>query len=373
MKIALIFGGKSGEHEISLVSAAAIARALNESHTIILIGITKNGKWFLQDDAQLQSVREGKTNSFSIIEKNENEIRLSLGSGMFSFATKTKSFQIDIVFPALHGTFGEDGTIQGLCELLDLPYVGCNVFSSALTMDKEKTKQLLAFLDIPIVPYVVIKRTDVFNSRAYDERIEKAIAELSFPLFVKPSSAGSSDGASKVNNRKELSLALLDAFNWDDKVLIEKCIDARELECAVLGNTVTFSDEHPVEKPRAFGPGEIILTHEFYDYNAKYKDSDSVAIPASLDDALAKKIRALALRAYEAVDASGMSRVDFFLDKKTNEIFVNEINSIPGFTSISMFPKLCEHAGLSFTELCETLLEEAVLRYKAKNALQTSR
>lgn len=373
MKIALIFGGKSGEHEISLVSAASVARALDVSHGISLIGIAKNGKWFLQDERQLENVREGKIKSFSIIENAETEISLAPGNGMFSFASNHKKFQVDIVFPVLHGTYGEDGTIQGLCEMLDIPYVGCGVLGSALTMDKEKTKCVLAQEGIPVVPYLVIKRKDVLNSALYDVLVEKAIAKLSFPIFVKPCSAGSSDGAGKANNRKELSLALLEAFSWDDKVLLEKCVVARELECAVLGNTVTFSDEHPAEKPRVFGPGEIMLTHEFYDYNAKYNDSDSVAIPAALDESTAKKIRALALQAYEAVDASGMGRVDFFLDKKTNEIFVNEINSIPGFTAISMFPKLCEYANISFSELCETLIEEALLRYKAKSALQTSR
>ena len=370
MTIALIYGGKSGEHEVSLMSGAAVARHIDKKHKLILIGITKDGRWFLQDDAELERVRSDQKSALTVTEKESREIRVAPGMKSTSFSAGGKALDIDVAFAVLHGTNGEDGTVQGLFETADIPYVGCSVAASALTMDKEKTKVVLQAAGIPIVPYVTLRKSDVLDSCAYDALVQKAVDELGFPLFVKPCAAGSSNGASKAENAKALSVALTDAFLWDDKVLIEKAIHARELECAVTGNAAAENERTRVT---VYGPGEIVLTHEFYDYNAKYKDSDGVRIPADISKNVREKIRSIALEAYKTVDASGLSRIDFFLDKDTGEIYLNEINSMPGFTAISMFPKACESEGLNFTDLTELLIEEALLRRKEKRALKTSR
>ncbi|MBQ9495191.1 MAG: D-alanine--D-alanine ligase [Treponema sp.] len=373
MTIAVIYGGKSGEHEISLMSGAAIARHIHKAHDVVLIAITKDGRWFLQDGAELERIRSDEKAAFIIAETPGNEITVAPGMGMNALCAGKRQLRIDVAFPALHGTYGEDGTVQGLLEMADMPYVGCGVMASALTMDKEKTKALLAAANIPVVPYVVVRRTDLLDARIYDALIQKAIDTLCFPLFVKPCCAGSSDGASKASNEKELSLALMEAFNWDDKVLIEKAVHARELECAVTGNATTAFSENECETVNVYGPGEIMLTHEFYDYNAKYTDSDSVQIPAQVSKDVREQICTIAERAYKLVDASGLCRVDFFLDKDSGALYLNEINALPGFTAISMFPKLCEANSISFTALTELLIEEAVLRYKSRSSLQTSR
>ncbi|MBP3708887.1 MAG: D-alanine--D-alanine ligase [Treponema sp.] len=373
MTVAVIYGGKSGEHEVSLMSGAAVARHIHKAHTVVLIAITKDGRWFLQDDAELERIRSDEKAAFIITETPGNEITVAPGIGMSALCAGNRQLRIDVAFPVLHGAYGEDGTVQGLLEMADMPYVGCGVMSSALTMDKEKTKALLAAANISVVPYVVVRRTDLLDSRIYDALVQKAIGSLHFPLFVKPCCAGSSDGASKASNEKELSLALMEAFNWDDKVLIEKAVNARELECAVTGNATTAFSENECEIVNVHGPGEIMLTHEFYDYNAKYTDSDGVQIPANIREDIREEIRSVAVRAYKCVDASGLCRVDFFLDKDSGALYLNEINAMPGFTAISMFPKLCEASGISFTALTELLIEEAVLRYKTRSALQTSR
>jgi D-alanine-D-alanine ligase len=375
MTIAILYGGRSGEHEISLISAAAIARNIDKKYTIILIGITKDGRWFLQDEHELERIRSNEKTSLRIQENAANVVFITPGTGMDAFCTSGKKLRIDVVFPALHGTYGEDGTVQGLLEMVDIPYVGCNVMASAITMDKEKTKAIWHNAGLPVVPYVCIKRTDLLDSRKYDEIVQKAIETLHFPLFVKPCSAGSSDGTSKATTSKELSVALLDAFQWDNKVLIEKAINAREIECSVTGNATTAPAENDVEQVKVYGPGEIVPTHMFYDYDAKYNDPDGAAlkIPADLPEKMLETVRTIAAAAYKTVDASGLSRVDFFIDKDNDILYLNEINTIPGFTQISMFPKLCGHAGLNFTELTTLLINEAIARYKAKSALQTSR
>lgn len=373
MTVAVIYGGKSGEHEVSLTSGAAVARHIDRKHTVVLIAITKDGRWFLQDDAELERIRKDEKAALKISEKAGNEISVTPGMGMNAFSTSEKTLRIDVVFPVLHGTYGEDGTIQGLLEMIDIPYAGCPVMPSSLTMDKEKTKAVWQAAGLPVVPYVVIRRTDILDSRVYDSLINKAVETLHFPLFVKPCSAGSSDGASKAANPRELSGALMEAFRWDDKVLIEKAVNAKEIECGVTGNAMTAPADSEIESVRVFGPGEIILTHEFYDYNAKYNDSDGVRIPADMPGDVLEKVRETAAAAYKAVDAAGFSRVDFFYDKDSGEIYLNEINTIPGFTSISMFPKVCDYEGLHFTELTELLINEGILRYKSHAALQTSR
>ena len=259
--------------------------------------------------------------------------------------------------------------------MADIPYVGCTVLASAITMDKEKTKMILDQAGIQTVPYICMKRTDLMNSVKYDELFKHVIDTLGFPLFVKPCNAGSSDGASKATTEKELSVALMDAFNWDNKVLIEKAINAREIECSVTGNSVTAPDDDDTETVTAYIPGEIAPTHQFYDYDAKYNDPKGAAllIPANLKEQNIEKVRENAVAAYKALDLSGLSRVDFFVDRDTNKLYLNEVNTMPGFTSISMFPKMCEAGGLNFTELTDLLIDEAVKLYKSKVILKTSR
>lgn len=375
MNIALIYGGRSGEHEISLISAASIARGIDKKNTVTLIGITKDGTWFLQNESEYNRICKDKDASFKIEESDENKIYVVPGGKNKAFRTKNGSLNIDVVFPALHGTYGEDGTIQGLLDMADIPYIGCSTMASALTMDKEKTKQILKSSEIPVVPYICIKRCDLNNSQRYDEIFQRCIDELGFPLFIKPCCAGSSNGANKAENEKEFSFYLMEAFTWDDKVLVEKSINAREIECSVTGNSTTANPNCEAETVRAYIPGEILPTHTFYDFDAKYNDPDGakLLIPADISTDLIETVRSTAVRAYKALDCSGLSRIDFFIDRDTGELYLNEINTLPGFTSISMFPKMCEKAGLKFAELIKLLIEEAFLRYKAKSSLTTSR
>lgn len=375
MNIALIYGGRSGEHEISLISAASIARGIDKKNTVTLIGITKDGTWFLQNESEYNRICKDKDASLKIEESDENKIYVVPGGKNKAFRTINGSLNIDVVFPALHGTYGEDGTIQGLLDMADIPYIGCSTMASALTMDKEKTKQILKSSEIPVVPYICIKRCDLNNSQRYDEIFQRCIDELGFPLFIKPCCAGSSNGANKAENAKEFSFYLMEAFTWDDKVLVEKSINAREIECSVTGNSTTANPNCEAETVRAYIPGEILPTHTFYDFDAKYNDPDGakLLIPADISTDLIETVRSTAVRAYKALDCSGLSRIDFFIDRDTGELYLNEINTLPGFTSISMFPKMCEKAGLKFAELINLLIEEALLRYKAKSSLTTSR
>lgn len=375
MKVAIIYGGRSGEHEISLISATAIARNINATHDVVLIGITKDGRWFLQDKKLLEKIRSDKNATLSITEDESKNIFVIPGGGKNFLTTKSETLSVDVVFPVLHGTYGEDGTVQGLFDMAGAAYVGCGVTASAVTMDKEITKRLWIEAGLPVVPYLCMTRSVVNDSASYDALFQKAIDTLGFPLFVKPCSAGSSDGANKATNAKELSVALMDAFQWDDKVLIEKAINALEVECSVVGNSVTAASYNEREKVRVFGPGAIAPTHTFYDYDAKYNDPDGAAlqIPALIPADVAEKIRKLAVAAYKAVSSTGLSRVDFFLDKDSGDIYLNEQNAMPGFTQISMFPKLCEHEGIGFSELIDLLLEEAVALFNTKASLKTSR
>lgn len=375
MNITLIYGGKSGEHEISLISAAAIARGLSKNNKLTLIGISKQGKWFLQDDSELERIISDSTASFKITEDEGKAVFVIPGAGKKCFRTINASLETDVVFPALHGTNGEDGTIQGLLEMAEIPFVGCTTMSSALTMDKEKTKQVLQSANIPVVPYICMKRSDLNDSHRYDEVFQRCIDELGFPLFIKPCCAGSSNGANKATNKKELSFYLMEAFCWDDKVLIEKSINAREIECSVTGNSTTAHADNAEEAVKAYIPGEIIPTHTFYDFDAKYNDPNGAAlkIPADLSTDLIETVRSTAVKAYKTLDCAGLSRVDFFVEKDTGKLYFNEINTMPGFTQISMFPKMCEKAGVQFEELTELLVKEAVLRFGTKTKLTTSR
>ncbi len=375
MNIAVIYGGRSGEHEISLISAASIVRGIKKENKVFLIGITKDGKWYLQDDDEYQRILNDKSAALSIKNDEKKSVSLIPGGKNNCFVVDGRTLKVDIVFPALHGTYGEDGTIQGLFEMCDIPYVGCTHLSSAITMDKEKTKMIWQSLGLPVVPYVCMKRSTILNSIVYDAAIEDIEKELGYPMFVKPCCAGSSNGANKANDRRELSCALTEAFLWDDKVLIEKAINAREVECSVTGNSVTFPSELNCEEVIAYIPGEIAPSHTFYDFDAKYNDPDGarLLIPAELSENDLEKIRKTACAAYKALDATGLSRVDFFIDKDTKALYLNEINTLPGFTSISMFPKMCEAAGLAFEDLVELLIQEGLELYKTRNRLSTSR
>ena len=375
MNIALIYGGRSGEHEISLISAAAIARGFNKTDNVILIGIAKNGKWYLQEKSELERILSDEKSAFLIKEDEATLVSVIPGGKRNCLSAGGKALEIDVIFPALHGTYGEDGTIQGLFEMADIPYVGCTHLASAITMDKEKTKMICQSVGLPVVPYTCMKRNVMLDSVVYDAFIEETEKELGYPMFVKPCCAGSSNGASKAKNRKELSFALMEAFQWDDKVLIEKSINAREIECSVTGNSVTFPADSEIEEVTAYIPGEIIPTHTFYDFDAKYNDPDGaeLQIPANLTENDLEKIRKTACAAYKVLDATGLSRVDFFIDKDSKAVYLNEINTMPGFTPISMFPKMCDAAGLKFPDLITLLIEEAFACYNTKNQLNTNR
>lgn len=376
MTIAILYGGKSGEHEISLVSAAAIARNIDTgAHQVKLIGITKAGRWYLQGMGELARIRRDEKASLTINEDESMEVFVVPGGGKEgAFRIGTSNIPVDVVIPALHGTFGEDGTLQGLLEMADVPYVGCGVTASANCMDKEKTKVILEHAGIPVVPYICMKRSDILSSVRYDQMLELAEEKLGFPLFVKPCSAGSSDGASRADDLRHLNGAIFEAFCWDDKILIEKAINAREIECSVTGNPTTDGGDK-AEALTAYGPGEIAPKHTFYDYDAKYNDPDGaeLLIPAKLDAETQERVRTLAKKAYAALDCAGLSRVDFFIDRGSGVLYLNEINNLPGFTSISMFPKMCESEGLNFAALVEKLIQQALLRFKSSRALQTSR
>lgn len=376
MTVTLIYGGKSGEHEVSLVSAAAIARGLSINYSLNLIAITKKGKWYLQPASELERILSDSKAHFEIIEDESKVVSVIPSAGKSAFVTEGKALETDCVFPALHGSFGEDGNIQGLFEMADVPYVGCTTMSSALTMDKEKTKQVWQAAGLPVVPYVCMPRSVMMDSVVYDAFLDEAEKELGYPMFVKPSSAGSSNGAAKAKSRKELSFALMEAFQWDDKVLIEKSIDnAREIECSVTGNAVSGDPNNEIEDVVAYIPGEILPSHDFYDYDAKYNDENGAAlqIPANLSEEGIEKIRKAAVAAYKVLDCSGLSRVDFFISKEDGQVFLNEINTLPGFTPISMFPKMCEAAGLEFADLTKLLIDEALAKYESKSQLIRSR
>lgn len=370
MNIAILYGGRSGEHEVSLLSASSVVRNIDTTrHSIILIGITKKGVWLLQDSSQIDTI---KSNKDAVLEIKQTRDMISILPGgmrdraLLCISHSSFSFlPCDVAFPVLHGTFGEDGTIQGLFEMSQIPYVGCGVMASSLTMDKEKTKQVWLSENLSVVPFICIKKIDLMRTESKTAIIKKAETQFGYPLFVKPCCAGSSVGASKAGDRAALEQSLIEAFQWDEKVLIEPFINAREVECSVTGNYT----------PKSYIPGEIIPSHEFYDYEAKYIDPEGAAllIPSRLSDQDCQKVKNIAEKAYKAVDASGLSRIDFFVDKKTGEILLNEINTIPGFTSISMFSKMCEADGLTYPELIEHLLALAVERFNTRSTIKTSR
>ena len=352
--VGILFGGRSGEHDVSLQSAASVINALDPAkYEIIPIGITREGHWRaapgpIQPLAQVLESGEPVTPS---VDPTGPKLLPLTPPGTPSQPLPT----LDVVFPVLHGTFGEDGTVQGVWELADVPYVGAGVLASAAGMDKDVMKRLFRDADLPIVPWELILRSEwESDPGAVRMRIEK---ELRYPLFVKPANLGSSVGISKVHHRRELKAALNLAAQYDRKLLVENGIDAREIECSVLGN----------DHPQASVPGEVLPVNEFYDYEAKYiKQGSDLVIPAKLTARQAKQVREVAIRAFQAVDGAGMGRVDFLLDRQTGKVYLNEINTIPGFTSISMYPKLWEASGLPYSQLLDRLINLALERHQEK-------
>lgn len=361
MNVCIIYGGKSGEHQVSKVSALSVFKNLDKTkHSAVLIGITKKGEWFLQPQDEKLVSQDGSC--LTIREIPENRIHVLPGGRENAFQTQEKTLKTDVIFPVLHGTYGEDGTIQGLFEMAQIPYVGGGVLSSSTAMDKEKTKIIWENAGLPVVPYIAVKDYQWENPEEQQKIIARAEYSLRYPVFVKPACAGSSVGAGRAENREELLLKAKEAFRWDSKILLETSINAREIECSVTGNK-TFT---------AYTPGEIAPTHDFYDYDAKYLDPKGAAlkIPADVDESLMYRIRETAVKAYEALDMTGLSRVDFFIDKNDGKLYLNEINTLPGFTSISMFPKMCEASGLPYSLLLEELIKLAIDRFENKKQLK---
>jgi len=364
LRVAVIFGGQSGEHEVSLVSAQGIMKAMDkERYEIIPIGITKAGRWLTSGEPMklLQSGGPGVSAQVAEAEPETRELVPRSRRDLVPGTRETGFPQVDVVFPGLHGPYGEDGTVQGLLELADIPYVGAGVLGSALGMDKIAMKAVFRSHGLPVVEHVAFKRKDwEQDPEAVMELIEK---ELGYPCFVKPANLGSSVGISKVHQRGELAPALALAARYDRRMLAERAVNAREIEVSVLGN----------DEPIASLPGEIIPCREFYDYIAKYVDDRSeLIIPADLPPELTRRIQELAVAAFLAVDCAGMARVDFFLDKDTGELYVGELNTIPGFTPISMYPKLWEASGISYSELIDRLIELALERHADNASSETS-
>lgn len=358
IRVGVIFGGRSSEHQVSLVSAASVMRALSpERYDVVPIGITPDGRWISSTGALelLKTGRgTGKERERTLLPEPGRQGLIGAGDG------SPDTIALDVIFPVLHGTFGEDGTMQGLLELADIPYVGAGVLGSAVGMDKIVQKQLFEHAGIPVPPY------GWFYADAVREAPKEAAAAVErqrrYPVFVKPANTGSSVGISKAHDRKELLRAFEEAVQYDRKVIVEQGIrDAREIEVSVLGNDV----------PEASVPGEIIPSNEFYDYDAKYVDGKSTAeIPAKIPKAAAKRLREYAVRAYRAIDCAGMARADFLMTKRTGRIYINELNTIPGFTAISMYPKLWEASGLSYPALLDRLIELAIERYRQTRAMR---
>ncbi len=339
-RIGVIFGGKSGEHEVSLLSATSVIEAIDrKKYDVVMIGITKKGQWKLYG-GDVKNLADGSW------EETAEDIEASDLKKLADFA-----------FPALHGPYGEDGTIQGLFEMLDIPYAGCGVLSSALCMDKVSAKKIFERMGLPTARYKLVYAEDVREDM--DGVVKEVEAELPYTLFVKPSNMGSSVGISKVRNTEELRAALTLAGRYDRRIIIEEGINCREVETGVLGN----------HRPEVAAVGEIVAKLDFYDYTAKYTDDagTELSIPAKLSPSTYEEIRSLAKKAYMALDCSGFARIDFFVDKDTGKVYINEINTIPGFTKYSMFPLMWKEAGLSFRELVERIVDLGYERYHAKN------
>ncbi|MFA1822864.1 D-alanine--D-alanine ligase [Virgibacillus oceani] len=359
-KVGVVFGGKSAEHEVSLQSAKNIVDAIDrDKYEVMLIGIDKEGKWHLNDQSSFLLNEENP----KLIQLNKSNEHVAIVPGdennQLIHASKSMPLdQLDVIFPIVHGTLGEDGSLQGMFRVANLPYVGSNVLGSSLCMDKDVAKRLLNAAGINVAKGLVYKRNRK-NEISYD----KAAEALGTPLFIKPANQGSSVGVSKVYNEEDFNQGIESAFAFDHKIIIEQSIDGREIECAVLGN----------DDPKASLLGEILPNTEFYSYESKYIDETGaeLAIPADLTDDETKRMQEVAVEAFEALECGGLARVDFFLTKE-GEIYVNEVNTLPGFTKISMYPKLWEISGISYPELINELIELAIQRHQDDNDLKSS-
>ncbi len=391
LRVGVLFGGRSGEHEVSLLSAASVIDAMDKSkYEIIPIGITKEGGWVTSGHAQrlLRGSRESSrrlragdpeaTAPAAVLAKGSSIVVPPVPRADASSITPLEdatparrladnAINVDVIFPVLHGTFGEDGTVQGLLELAEVAYVGAGVLGSACGMDKDVMKRLFAAAALPIVKHVTVLRSDWERD---SDKVRRAIEQkLSYPVFTKPANLGSSVGIKKVHHRDELAAAIDHAAEFDRKIIVEQGVGgrhgkAREIEVSVLGN----------DQPMASVAGEIVPGHEFYDYSAKYLDEGSkLLIPARLSRNKQKRVRALAVRAFQAVDCAGLARVDFLMDPKSGKVYVNEINTMPGFTFISMYPKLWVASGIAYSELIDRLIDLALERHSEKKRNRYSR
>lgn len=371
LRIGLVFGGRSGEHDVSLASAQSVMAQLDkEKYEVVPIGITPEGSWLLgTEPTKLIEARQYTQNAQQANDTSATTAVTLTGDPTIRRLIPVQSSErlsengaLDVIFPVLHGTYGEDGALQGLLEMAGVAYVGCGVLGSALGMDKEKMKMVFQSVGLPVGPYLVYRRNEWERD---PERILDAIEQqIGYPNFVKPVNLGSSVGINKAHDRTELVHALNVAAEYDRKIIIERGINCRELECAVLGN----------DEPIASVVGEVVPGNEFYDYNAKYLDNTSqTIIPADLPQTSAEEVRRQAVQAFLALDLSGLARVDFFLEKETGKVYINEVNTLPGFTQISMYPKLWEASGLPYSELLDRLIELAIERYEDKQRNRTSR
>ncbi len=366
-RVIVLYGGKSGEHEVSLQSAASVIRNLDKNKfDVVPVGIDKDGRWHYHDLSLIES-QKGKElpifkNQPEVTLVNRNEAALvPIGNG-----APTLPPQVDVVFPVMHGPLCEDGTIQGMMEIADVAYVGSGVLGSAIGMDKDLAKRLAQLAGCPIAPYVSLKKSDWESNR--EAIVARARGAFPLPVFVKPANMGSSVGVHKIKDWKDLPQALQDAFQYDEKVLVEKGIDAREIEVAVLESSRSG------ETHLTGVPGEVRPTgsHDFYSYESKYLDENGaeLILPAKLTDPQAEECRALAVKIFDALELSGMARVDFLMDKRTGTFYFNEVNTIPGFTSISMYPKMMEASGIPYGELLTRLVDLALRRHERRKALR---
>lgn len=359
-KLGIIFGGRSGEHEVSLTSAASVIGALNpEEFEITAIGITKSGKL-----ASISEIRNMLPPAI-LSRVQPSPMLAASNSGMWVTSNTSERGEAQqspmIVFPLLHGPYGEDGTIQGLLEIAGIPYVGCGVLASAVGMDKDVMKRLFLQEGLPTTPYKTVFSRDLEkNFKTLKQSVEK---EFGYPMFSKPANLGSSVGICKIHSEKEFENSLRYSAQFDRKVLIEKGIEGRELECAILGN----------DNPQASVIGEVFSAHEFYDYNAKYVNPESrLEIPARIDHSKSDEIRELAIKSFKTIEGSGLARVDFFLETKTGKVWINEINTMPGFTPISMYTKLWAASGIPFEELVHCLVRFGEERFQERNEYRIS-
>jgi len=367
LRVGLLFGGRSVEHDVSIVSATSILNALDRSrYDVSLIGVDPDGRWHLSGSKDAESPKHlsavlRETGVFLPAMPGETRLRPSDSETGAKKSVLGAAAQLDVVFPIIHGRGGEDGSLQGLLELADVPYVGSGVLSSALQMDKDVAKRLLSAAGLPVTPWVGFSASTLarMGPRGAAERAE---AELGLPAFAKPANSGSSVGISKAETVADLASAIAHAQRYDRKVLVETAVDAREIEVAVLGN----------DEPEASVCGEIRSHRKFYDYEAKYHDdSTELIIPADIEPHESEQLRAMAIAAFRALDGEGMARVDFLFDRHTRRAYVNELNSLPGFTSVSMYPKLWEASGLPYPQLLDRLIELALERHDRRSKLET--